>query len=97
MMRTRAVSWRASGDRGGIVTGLSFQTRELSGKWVQLLKEVLPRMARVAILWDAGGPDTQARAAQAATRSLQLSAQTLEVRGPADFEVAWPCVAAGRV
>jgi ABC-type uncharacterized transport system substrate-binding protein len=75
---------------GGNVTGLSFQARELSGKWVQLLKEVRPRMTRVAILSNRGQSDSgQMRAAEAAIRSLQLSAQVLEVPGPADFSAAF--------
>ena len=79
---------------GGNVTGLSFQARELSGKWVQLLKEARPRMTRVAILSNRGQPGDlarggQVRAAEAAIRSLQLSAQVLEVGGPADFNAAF--------
>ena len=73
---------------GGNVTGLSFQARELSGKWVQLLKEVHPRMTRVAIL-SGDLRSGQMRAAEAAIRSLQLSAQVLEVRSPADFSAAF--------
>src|SRR5262245_46649673 len=41
---------------GGNVTGLSFQARALSGKWVQLLKEVLPQITRVAIRSNRGEP-----------------------------------------
>jgi len=80
---------------GGNVTGLSFQARELSGKWVQLLKEVLPQMTRVAILSNRGEPGYptqvggQMRTAEAAIRSLQLSQQVVEVRGPADFNAAF--------
>jgi putative ABC transport system substrate-binding protein len=79
---------------GGNVTGLSFQARELSGKWVQLLKEVHPRMTRVAILSSRGEPGDlarggQMRAAEAAISTLQLSAQVLEVRSPADFNAAF--------
>jgi ABC-type uncharacterized transport system substrate-binding protein len=80
---------------GGNVTGLSFQARELSGKWVQLLKEVHPRMTRVAILLNRGEPGGdlarggQMRAAEAAIRSLQLSSQVLELRSPADFSAAF--------
>src|SRR5262247_4014839 len=68
---------------GGNVTGLSFQARELSGKWVQLLKEVLPQMTRVAILSNRGEPGDptqgggQMRTAEAAIRSLQLSQQVV--------------------
>jgi putative ABC transport system substrate-binding protein len=77
------------GRPGGNITGVSFQTGELSGKWLQLLKEVLPRVAHVAILWDTTGTANQAQAAQAAARSLKLSAQVLDVRGPADFDAAF--------
>jgi putative tryptophan/tyrosine transport system substrate-binding protein len=44
----------------GNVTGLSFMSPDLAGKRLQLIKEVLPRMTRVAVLWDAaaaGSPD----------------------------------------
>ena len=36
----------------GNVAGLSFQNAELTTKWLQLLKEAVPRLARVAVLWD---------------------------------------------
>jgi ABC-type uncharacterized transport system substrate-binding protein len=41
---------------GGNVTGLSMMTTELNGKRLQLLKEVVPRLARVAVLWNPDHP-----------------------------------------
>ena len=40
---------------GGNITGLTRLTRELSGKRLELLTEVVPRISRVGVLWDAGG------------------------------------------
>ena len=41
---------------GGNITGLAWLSRDLSAKRVELLKELLPKMSRVGILWDADGP-----------------------------------------
>src|SRR5688500_14917310 len=44
---------------GGNITGLSFQTGELAGKLVQLLKEAVPRLSRLAVIWDKAGTRNQ--------------------------------------
>jgi putative tryptophan/tyrosine transport system substrate-binding protein len=69
---------------GGNITGISFLARDLSAKRVELLKEVLPRMSRVAILWDADGPEPNVafKEYQAASRTFKLDLQSLEVRRP---------------
>ena len=41
---------------GGNITGLANLGRDLSAKRVELLKEVLPKMSRLGIIWDADGP-----------------------------------------
>jgi len=69
----------------GNVTGLSFQARELTGKWLQLLKEAVPRLDRVAILSDADEPASQLRAAQDAARSLGLAVRAVQVRASAEL------------
>ena len=74
---------------GGNITGLSFQTSELAGKWVHLLKETVPRLSRLAILWDARSTVSQRQSAQQAARVLGLQAQTLEVRDAARLESAF--------
>ena len=69
---------------GGNITGISRLTRELSGKRLELLTEVVPGIARVGILWDvtAEGPNISFNEYQAAARALKIQLQSLEVRGP---------------
>ena len=45
---------------GSNITGLSFQTGALSGKWLELLKDAVPSLTRVAVLWDTTGTATSA-------------------------------------
>lgn len=74
---------------GGNITGVSVLTRELSAKRVELLKEVLPNMRRLAVLWDTQGPGPRVafREYEAAAKTFKLNFQSLEVRGPKpDFE-----------
>ena len=45
------VLWKVSRGREATVTGFASQADELPGKWMELLKEILPRMSRVPFLW----------------------------------------------
>ena len=75
---------------GGNITGLAFQDSELGTKRLELLKDVVPRMRRVAFLWDPeGGGETGLRAAEAAAQKLGLATQVLEVRRPEEFGPAF--------
>jgi putative ABC transport system substrate-binding protein len=65
---------------GGNVTGLTFLTRELSGKRLELLTEMIPRLSRVGILTVAGF--TALKDYEDAARSLKVPLQPLEVRVP---------------
>jgi putative ABC transport system substrate-binding protein len=69
---------------GGNITGISRLTRELSGKRLELLTEVVPGIVRVGILWDmtAEGPKISFKEYQVAARALKIQLQSLEVRGP---------------
>jgi putative tryptophan/tyrosine transport system substrate-binding protein len=85
---------------GGNITGLTSLQRELSGKRLELLKEVVPRMSRVGVLWDADdeGSANGFKEYEAAARSLKIQLQSLEVRGPnPDLEAAFQAAAKGRV
>jgi ABC-type uncharacterized transport system substrate-binding protein len=66
---------------GGNITGLSFQTGELAGKWVHLLKEATPGLSRLAVIWDDSGTVNQLTTAQEAARALGLGIRVLEFRG----------------
>jgi putative ABC transport system substrate-binding protein len=77
---------------GGNVTGLAFQDGELITKRVELLKELVPGLARVALLNDPGArpgaPDRVAAAAEQAVRALGLVPHMLDVRHPNDLASA---------
>jgi putative ABC transport system substrate-binding protein len=76
---------------GGNVTGISLMVPELGGKRLELLKDLLPRIARVAVLWDAANPYPAAvfRETERAAQTLGIEVQSLEVRGPDDLASAF--------
>lgn len=69
---------------GGNITGVTTLQRDLSGKRLELLKEVVPRISRVGILWDAGAPGSAIgfKEYEATAHALRIQFQSLEVRGP---------------
>ena len=81
---------------GGNITGITRLTRELSGKRLELLTEMIPRLSRVGILSMAGF--TPSKDYEAAARSLKVSLQILEVPGPPpDLLRAFQAAVKGRV
>ena len=72
---------------GGNVTGSSLMVPDIAGKRLELLKEGLPRLARVAVLWNAANPYPAIvfKETETAARSLGIEVQSLEVRSPDDF------------
>ena len=75
---------------GGNVTGTSMLAPELAGKRLELLKEAVPRISRVAVLWHPGtlGERTEKdmlAGADAAARALRLRLQFVEARSAGDF------------
>ena len=74
---------------GGNATGFATQNEELPGKWMELAKEILPKISRVAVLfhptYDGG---VQFKAAEAAARALRVHLQALNVEGPDDLDRA---------
>ena len=76
---------------GGNVTGMSTLAIELVGKQLQLLKEAMPRLSRVAVLVNPGNSYYLAsvREAQVAARALAVRLQLLPARAPTDFAGAF--------
>lgn len=76
---------------GGNLTGLSALAPELSGKRLQLLREALPGVLRVAVLVNPADPAkaVEWRELQTAARALGVQLQQLEVRSPDEFEHAF--------
>jgi putative ABC transport system substrate-binding protein len=69
---------------GKNITGLAHLGRDLSAKRVELLKELLPKMSRVGVLWDADGPGPAVafKEYEAATRAFKVELRSLAIRGP---------------
>ena len=76
---------------GGNITGLSSASPDYSGKQLELLKEAVPKLSRIAILWNAANPGTAIafREMQDATRVLKLPLQSLEIRRIDDLAPAF--------
>lgn len=79
---------------GGNVTGLSGLAPELVGKCLDLLKQAVPGVTRVAVLWQPGGlgertEKDQLKEADTAAQALGVRLQFLEARGPADLDRAF--------
>jgi putative tryptophan/tyrosine transport system substrate-binding protein len=79
---------------GGNVTGLTNLTTELGGKRLELLKEAVPKLARVAVLYDpvALGSVLQLKDLAVAARALGLTIQPWEVRAANGFEKVFAAI-----
>ena len=75
---------------GGNVTGTSLMAPDLGGKRLELLKEFLPGVSRVAVVWNAANPYSALvfKETAGAARTLEVELQSLEVREPADIDAA---------
>jgi putative ABC transport system substrate-binding protein len=84
---------------GGNVTGLSSFDADLDAKRLELLKETVPGLTRVGILWSANDPGMTLafNRVQGAAQPLRLSLQSLGVRDPAEFDSAFQAARAGQV
>ena len=83
---------------GGNVTGLTTMVSELEGKRFELLKEILPKLARVAVFKNDANPLSaiQFRHTVAAAKSLHIALEPLDVRAVGEFEKAFASVAKSR-
>jgi putative ABC transport system substrate-binding protein len=71
---------------GGNVTGFASQNDELPGKWLELLRELLPRLSRVVALWDADSDASQVKLLKLSAHTLGLQLVVVIVRGLDDLE-----------
>jgi putative tryptophan/tyrosine transport system substrate-binding protein len=87
---------------GGNITGLANLNTDLIGKWLELLKQAVPGVTRVAFLWQPGILPERAekdvmQRAEAAARTLGVQLQVLEARGPEDFDRAFAEMTRSRI
>jgi len=84
---------------GGNVTGLTFLAPEMTEKQLELLKEIVPRLSRVAVLWNPANRFSQTTLvdqARGAARTLGLQLQVLEARRAEDIESAFTAMSRER-
>lgn len=74
---------------GRNVTGLFLDLPSLAGKWIQLMRELDPRIERVAFSWDASTGGDQLEAALDAARSMNIESAVIEITTHGDFATAF--------
>jgi putative tryptophan/tyrosine transport system substrate-binding protein len=82
---------------GGNITGASWLNGDLSAKRLELLKEALPSLSRVALLREAAGGAASLRATDRAARSLKISLRVMEIRQADELESAFGAIVGERV
>jgi len=83
---------------GGNITGLTIQSPDLSAKTLQLLKEAVPNLSRVTVLWDPGFPGGRRWLSEleAAAPALVVQLQAVEVRSPGELDGAFAAATRNR-
>jgi putative ABC transport system substrate-binding protein len=83
---------------GGNITGLSSLAPEISGKRLELLKEIVPKFSRVAVFGNSAGPGNEqsSKETELAAGALGVQFQYLDVRDPKDIETAFRGASKGR-
>jgi putative tryptophan/tyrosine transport system substrate-binding protein len=74
---------------GGNVTGVFLAFAEVATKWLELLKEAIPKLSRVAVLWNPSTGLQQKQSVERTAGPLKVSLEILEVRSPPDFDEAF--------
>ena len=79
--------WAASlAHPGGNITGVFMAFPDFATKWLGLLKDTLPQLSHVAVLWDSSTGLFQKKAIEAAARASKLALEIIEVRTPSDLD-----------
>ncbi|WP_050426602.1 ABC transporter substrate-binding protein [Bradyrhizobium tropiciagri] len=81
---------------GGNLTGVFSDFPDFASKWLELLREIVPGLSRLAVLWDPATPTVQARAVTAAAQDLNLKTVIVELKPPSEFAEAFDAVSAQR-
>jgi putative ABC transport system substrate-binding protein len=79
---------------GGNITGMSALASDMAGKRLELLKEIIPRASRVAVLWNSSNPSKVAewKDTQIAAQTIGLTLHSVEARASGDFDGAFASI-----
>jgi putative tryptophan/tyrosine transport system substrate-binding protein len=82
------------GQPGGNITGLSSIAPELEGKRLELLREIIPKLSQIAVLWNPANPfhNASLKQAQAAAQILRMKVQSVAVRTREEFDDAFASI-----
>jgi putative ABC transport system substrate-binding protein len=73
---------------GGNVTGLFLNLSSLTGKWLELLRDAIPAIRRIAVLWDSTTGSAQLTAMKTTAQRMEIDVQVVEIRTTDDVESA---------
>ena len=74
---------------GGNITGLFFDFPEFRTKLLELLKEVVPSLSKIAVIWDSNSGSAQLKSIEIAAEAIKVSLEKLEVRNAAEMKQAF--------
>jgi putative tryptophan/tyrosine transport system substrate-binding protein len=79
---------------GGNITGFSLMAPELGGKRLELLKELVPQISRIAVFWNSANPYSanSLKETESAARSLGIDVQSLGLEAPGDLNAAFDAI-----
>jgi len=79
---------------GGNLTGVFSDFPDFSTKWLQLLKEIVPGITKLVVLWDPSTPPVQQKAFVTASQSVNVKTEVLELRSTSEFEAVFDAASA---
>jgi putative tryptophan/tyrosine transport system substrate-binding protein len=74
---------------GGNVTGIFFDAPEIAGKWIQTIREILPQVSKVALLYDTHLDQTQLRSGESMAQKAGIETLRLGIDQPSEFRAAF--------
>jgi putative tryptophan/tyrosine transport system substrate-binding protein len=73
---------------GGNITGLFLDSPDLAGKWIELLRSIVPKLSRIVVLWDTTSGPIPLQAVRDVAPSFGIDLQVLEIHAPAEIDAA---------
>jgi ABC-type uncharacterized transport system substrate-binding protein len=82
---------------GGNVTGIFLDAPEIAGKWIQIIREILPQIRKVALLYDTHLDQTQLKSGENTARNIGIETLRLGIDQPGEFRSAFQSAVEAKV